>query len=65
MRYYIVTSIKEDRLGLKAPTLGQSVRVRAPPFARKWKYIMRIEIRYFFLEIGLGPGLTLSQEKSI
>ena len=28
---------------------------------RKWKYIMRFEIRYFFLEIGLSPkGLTQS-----
>ena len=32
---------------------------------RKWKYIMRFEIRYFFLWIGLSPkGLTKSQEKS-
>ena len=23
---------------------------------RKWKYIMRFEIRYFFLEIGLSPN---------
>ena len=33
---------------------------------RKWKYVMRFEIRYFFLEVGLSPkGLTQSQEKSI
>ena len=32
----------------------------------KRKHIMRFEIRYFFLEIGLSPkGLTQSQEKSI
>ena len=32
----------------------------------KRKYVMRFEIRYFFLEIGLSPsGLTQSQEKSI
>ena len=32
----------------------------------KQKYIMRFEIRYFFLEIGLSPsGLTQPQEKSI
>ena len=32
----------------------------------KRKYIMRFEIRYFFLEIGLSPsGLTQPQEKSI
>ena len=30
----------------------------------KRKYIMRFEIRYFFVEIGLSPkGLTPSQEK--
>ena len=32
----------------------------------KQKYIMRFEIRYFFLEIGLSPkGLTQSEEKII
>ena len=32
----------------------------------KRKHIMRFEIRYFFLEIGLSPsGLTQPQEKSI
>ena len=25
-------------------------------YVRKWKYIMRFEIRYFFLEIGLSPN---------
>ena len=32
----------------------------------KRKYIMRFEIRYFFLDIELSPsGLTQPQEKSI
>ena len=32
----------------------------------KRKHIMRFEIRYFFLEVGLSPlGLTQPQEKSI
>ena len=40
--------------------------MRAPHSVRKWKDIMRFEIRYFFLEVGLSPkGLTQTQEKSI
>ena len=31
----------------------------------KRKHIMRFEIRYFYLQIGLSPGLTQSKEKSI
>ena len=58
--------IREVRLGgwgtegPKALTLGQYVRVRAPPFRRKveWKYILRFESIYFFVEIGFSPGLN-------
>ena len=31
----------------------------------KREYVMRLEIRYFFLEIRLSLGLTQSQEKNI
>ena len=52
--------------GPKGLTLGQYVECVRHHSIRKWKYIMRFEIRYFFLEIGLSPsGLTQSQEKSI
>ena len=61
--------LREVRLGgwgSECPTLGQYVRVHAPPFSRKWKYIVRFEIIYLLLEIELSlKGLTQSQEKSI
>ena len=37
--------------GPKGPTLGQYVECVRYHSVRKWKYIMRFEIRYFFLEI--------------
>ena len=42
--------------GPKALTLGQYVKVYVCHHSvRKWRYIMRFEIRYFFLESGLSP----------
>ena len=40
--------------GPKGLTLGQYVRVEVYNEIRKRKYILRFEIRYFFLEIGLS-----------
>ena len=38
--------------------------MRAPPSVRKWKDVMRFEIRYFFLEVGLSPSGQLVELKS-
>ena len=60
---------REVRLGgwgSEGPTLGEYVECVRHHSVRKWKYIMRFEIRHFFLEIGLSPSdLTHSQEKNI
>ena len=48
----------------KAPTLGHYVRVMRHYSVRKWKYILKFEIKYLFLEIWSSPkGLTQSQKK--
>ena len=48
----------------EGPYIGPYVKCVRHHSVRKWKDIMRFEIRYFFLEIGLSPkGLTQFQEK--
>ena len=53
--------------GPKALTLGQYVRVCVYHHSvRKWRYKVRFESIYFFVESGLSPSdSTQSQDKSI
>ena len=55
--------LREIRLGgwgSEGPTLGQNVRFESCSMLDrgKRKHIMRFEIRYFLLEVGLSPSTS-------
>ena len=57
--------LKEVRLGgwstegPKAPTLDHTLECVHHHSVRKWKYILRCESIYFFVEVGLSPNYIL------
>ena len=71
VRKYIVTSIQEDRLGgwgLRGRRLrhqASTLECMRQHSIRKLKYIMRFEIRYLFLEIGLSPKVSTQSQTSL